>query len=140
MIESRSPLSTYDFQDQDAKTEDVRLDRANPIKNILRRYVATEYYRTCLLFSWYLIQLYLNRIFWPSRNRKFLESYRYPRECYLLLNPYEQHIIVNNCEDIESLELSHQLYVDALTRLIVLLSQNLQNMNETSRLLFCKYS
>mgnify|MGYP003703030825 CR=1 FL=1 len=84
----------------------------------------------CQLFSWYLIQLYLNRIFWPSRNRKFLESCRYPRECYLLLNPYEQHIIVNNCEDIESLELSHQLYVDALTRLIVLLSQNLQNMNE----------
>ncbi|BAT01910.1 Os07g0534350 [Oryza sativa Japonica Group] len=83
----------------------------------------------CLLFWWCLIQSYLNQIFWPSQNPKFLESCHCPREYCLLLNPYEQHILVNDCEDIESLELSHQLCVDALTRLIVLLSQSLQNMN-----------
>ncbi|GJN11533.1 hypothetical protein PR202_ga29732 [Eleusine coracana subsp. coracana] len=71
----------------------------------------------------------LNRIFLPSRNQIFLDSFYYPRECYLLSSPYAQHIVVNNYEDKEVLELSHQLYAGVWTSLVVVLLHYLENMN-----------
>ena len=82
----------------------------------------------CPLFLWYLILSHLSRLFWPSQNQIFLDSFHRPRECYLLSNPYGQHIIVNNCEGKEALELFHQLCAHVLSSLVVLPSNYLQKV------------
>ena len=35
-------FSTYDFQDQDSKAQDIRLDRESPFHCILRRHITTD--------------------------------------------------------------------------------------------------